>query len=103
VRACTRLAAEVMHDLRVKVFTHIQRLSMDYFTSEKAGVTMSRMTADIEVLQQLLQDGIAQFIIQGGTMVIVTVVLFTYSVQLALLTVAIVVPPLTLPLAVVPV
>jgi ATP-binding cassette, subfamily B, bacterial len=96
VRACTRLAAEVMHDLRVKVFTHIQRLSMDYFTSEKAGVTMSRMTADIEVLQQLLQDGIAQFIIQGGTMVIVTVVLFTYSVQLALLTVAIVVPPLTL-------
>jgi ATP-binding cassette subfamily B protein len=96
VRACTRLAAEVMHDLRVKVFTHIQRLSLDYFTSEKAGVTMSRMTADIEVLQQLLQDGIAQFVIQGGTMVIVTVVLFTYSVPLALLTVTIVVPPLTL-------
>ncbi|MBO0822679.1 MAG: ABC transporter ATP-binding protein [Actinobacteria bacterium] len=96
VRTCGQLAATVMHDLRVRVFTHIQRLSLDYFTSEKAGVTMSRMTADIEVLQHLLQDGIAQFFIQGGTMVIVTAVLFTYNVRLALLTVVIVVPPLTL-------
>jgi ATP-binding cassette, subfamily B, bacterial len=96
VRTCGRLAASVMDDLRVKVFTHIQRLSLDYFTAVPAGVTMSRMTADIEVLQQLLQDGIAQFFIQGGTMIIVTAVLFTYNVRLALLTVVIVVPPLTL-------
>lgn len=95
VRTCGRLAATIMHDLRITVFTHIQRLSLDYFTEEKAGVTMSRMTADIEILQQLLQDGLAQFLIQGGTMIIVTAVLFTYSVQLALLTVLIVVPPLT--------
>jgi len=96
VRTCGRLAATVMNDLRIKVFTHIQRLSLDYFTEVKAGVTMSRMTADIEVLQQLLQDGIAQFFIQAGTMVIVTAVLFTYNVRLALLTVIIVLPALTL-------
>ncbi len=96
VRTCGRLAASVMNDLRVKVFTHIQRLSLDYFTDVKAGVTMSRMTADIEVLQQLLQDGLAQFFIQGGTMIIVTAVLFSYNVRLALLTVLIVVPALSL-------
>lgn len=96
VRTCGRLAATVMNDLRVKVFTHIQRLSLDYFTEVKAGVTMSRMTADIEVLQQLLQDGIAQFFIQAATMVIVTAVLFTYNPLLAVLTVIIVVPPLAL-------
>jgi ATP-binding cassette subfamily B protein len=95
VRTCGRLAASVMNDLRVKVFTHIQRLSLDYFTEVKAGVTMSRMTADIEVLQQLLQDGLAQFFIQGGTMIIVTVVLFTYNVKLAILTILIVLPALT--------
>ena len=33
---------------------------------------MTRMTSDIEVLQQLLQDGLAQFAIQGLTMVLVT-------------------------------
>jgi ATP-binding cassette subfamily B protein len=96
VRTCGRLAATVMDDLRVKVFTHIQRLSLDYFTAVPDGVTMSRMTSDIEVLQQLLQDGIAQFFIQGGTMIIVTAILFTYNVRLALLTVLIVVPALTL-------
>jgi ATP-binding cassette subfamily B protein len=95
VRTCGRLAASVMNDLRVKVFTQIQRLSLDYFTEVKAGVTMSRMTADIEVLQQLLQDGLAQFCIQGGTMIIVTAVLFTYNVRLAVLTVLIVLPALT--------
>lgn len=96
VRTCGRLAASVMNDLRVKVFTHIQRLSLDYFTRVPVGVTMSRMTADIEVLQQLLQDGLAQFFIQGGTMVIVTAVLFTYNVALAALTVLIVLPALIL-------
>lgn len=96
VRTCGRLAASVMNDLRVKVFTHIQRLSLDYFTEVKAGVTMSRMTADIEVLQQLLQDGLAQFFIQGGTMIIVTAVLFTYNARLAIYTVLIVLPALTI-------
>jgi ATP-binding cassette subfamily B protein len=67
---------------------------LDYFTEEKAGVIMTRMTSDIEVLQQLLQDGIAQFAIQGLTMLVVTIVLFTYKVSLALITIAIVLPAL---------
>ncbi len=45
---------------------------------------MTRMTSDIEKLQQLLQDGLAQFAIQGLTMVVVTVILFFYNVELAL-------------------
>jgi ATP-binding cassette subfamily B protein len=95
VRVTGRLAAWVMNDLRVKVFAHLQRLSLDFFTEEKAGVVMTRMTSDIENLQQLLQDGLAQFAIQGLTMAVVTIVLFTYNVQLALITVLLVVPILT--------
>ncbi len=94
IRATGRLAAQVMNDLRVKVFAHIQRLSLDYFTEEKAGVIMTRMTSDIEVLQQLLQDGLAQFAIQGLTMIVVTTILFIFNWQLALITVAIVLPAL---------
>ena len=87
-----RLASWVMHDLRIRVFTHFQRLSLDFFTEEKAGVLMSRMTSDIENLQQLLQDGIATFALQGLTMVIITSVLFATNVVLATWTVALVVP-----------
>jgi ATP-binding cassette, subfamily B, bacterial len=95
VRTTGRFSAYIMNDLRVRIFTHIQRLSLDYFTNEVDGVIITRMTNDIEVLQQLLQDSLAQFFIQGLTMVIVAAVLFSYNVKLALITVAIVMPPLT--------
>jgi ATP-binding cassette, subfamily B, bacterial len=90
-----RLAAWVMNDLRVKVFTHLQRMSLDYYTDEPAGVIMTRMTSDIEVLQQLLQDGLVQFAIQGLTIVVVAAVLFSYNVRLAVITVVLIVPVLT--------
>ncbi|MBO0746895.1 MAG: hypothetical protein J2O47_01010, partial [Acidimicrobiaceae bacterium] len=95
VRNTGKLAAVVMNDLRVRVFTQIQRLSLDYFTDEKAGVVMTRMTSDIEVLQQLLQDGLAQFAIQALTMIVVVSVLFSYNLKLALITIVIVVPAIT--------
>jgi ATP-binding cassette subfamily B protein len=95
VRVSGRLAAWVMNDLRVKVFTQLQRLSLDFFTEEKAGVVMTRMTSDIENLQQLMQDGLSQFAIQGLTMIVITVVLFTLDVRLALITVVMIVPTLT--------
>ena len=94
VRVTGRLAAWVMNDLRVKVFAHLQRLSLDFFTAEKAGVIMTRMTSDIENLQQLLQDGLAQFAVQGLTMVVIAVILFTTNVRLAAITVLLVVPVL---------
>ena len=95
-RVTGRLAARVMNDLRVKVFTQLQRLGLDYYTQEKAGVIMTRMTSDIENLQQLLQDGLAQLVGQALTMVVITVILFTMNVKLTLITLALVVPVLTI-------
>ena len=94
VRVTGRLAAGVMHDLRVRVFTHLQRLSLDFFTEEKAGVVMTRMTSDIENLQQLLQDGMAQLALQSLTMVVIIGVLLVTNVRLALVTLALVLPGL---------
>jgi ATP-binding cassette subfamily B protein len=87
-----KLSSRVMHDLRIRVFTQFQRLSLDFFTEEKAGVLMSRMTSDIENLQQLIQDGISQFALQGLTMIVITVILFLTNVTLAAWTVLLVVP-----------
>jgi ATP-binding cassette, subfamily B, bacterial len=93
-RVTGRLASWVMNDLRITIFRHLQRLSLDFFTEEKAGVVMSRMTSDIENLQQLLQDGLAQFAIQGLTMVVITAFLFATNARLAAITVFAVLPPL---------
>ena len=82
VRVTGRLAAWVMNDLRIKIFTHLQRMSLDFYTEEKAGVIMTRMTSDIENLQQLLQDGLASFAVQGLTMVGIACVLADLSESL---------------------
>jgi ATP-binding cassette subfamily B protein len=91
-RVTGRLAARVMNDLRVRVFTHLQRLGLDFYTEEKAGVIMTRMTSDIENLQQLLQDGLAQLLVQALTMIVITAILFTLNVKLTLITLVLVVP-----------
>jgi ATP-binding cassette subfamily B protein len=91
-RTSGRLAAAVMHDLRIRVFAHLQRLSLDFFTEEKAGVLMSRMTSDIENLQQLIQDGIASFATQGLTMLTIVVIMEWQCWQLATITIVAVIP-----------
>lgn len=92
VRTTGRIAARVMYDLRVRIFGHLQRLGLDFYTSEKAGVVMSRMTSDVQNLQQLLQDGLAQLVVQALTMVVIASVLFATNAELAAITVLIVVP-----------
>ncbi|GAA4951537.1 ABC transporter ATP-binding protein [Actinoplanes utahensis] len=94
IRQSGRLAAYATRDLRVRVFAHLQRLSLDHYTREKAGVTMTRMTSDVEALQHLLSEGFAQFLIHGLTMVVVTAVLVHYHAGLAAITLLLVVPPL---------
>lgn len=89
-----RLAARVMHDLRVRVFIQLQRLGLDFYTDQPSGVIMTRMTSDIENLQQLLQDGLAQLVVQALTMAVITIVLFTMSVKLTLITLVLVAPAL---------
>ena len=67
-----RVGERLLYDLRVKVFSHFQRLSIDFFSREKAGRLMTRMTSDLDNLTQLLQEGLVQLFVQGLTMVFVT-------------------------------
>ena len=40
-----------LRDLRIRVFDHLQRLSMPFYDREKAGVLVSRMTSDVDSMQ----------------------------------------------------
>ena len=81
-----RTGQKLVQALRVRVFSHMQRLGMDFYTGERAGVLLTRMTSDIEVLSVLLQDGIINFAVQTFTLMVVTVLLFRYEPLLALIT-----------------
>jgi len=51
-----------LQDLRNRVFAHLLRLSMPFYDREKAGVVVSRMTSDVESLQELVQIGLLMFV-----------------------------------------
>jgi ATP-binding cassette, subfamily B, bacterial len=90
-----RLGQKLMKNLRVEVFSHIQRLSLDFFTEEKAGRIMTRMTSDIEALSDLLQDGIINLAVQITTLLFLIGVLFWMNVRLALLITLAILPIMT--------
>ncbi|MGI8793909.1 MAG: ABC transporter ATP-binding protein [Acidimicrobiales bacterium] len=87
-----RVGQKLMYHLRLRIFSHFQRLSIDFFTKEKAGVLMTRMTSDLESLTQLFQEGLVQMVVQGLTMFFVAGVLFFYNPALALVTLVAIVP-----------
>ncbi|MGD8863632.1 MAG: ABC transporter ATP-binding protein, partial [Myxococcales bacterium] len=92
IRFTGRLGHRLMYELRIKVFSHLQRLSLDFYTGERAGRLMTRMTSDIEALANLFQDGLVNLMVQGLTLIVITVVLLLMNVQLTLIMLVCVVP-----------
>jgi ATP-binding cassette subfamily B protein len=75
-----------LQDLRVRLFSHLQSLSISFYSRNRAGVIISRLTNDVEALDQLVEDGMATLFQSGLTLVGVVVILFVLDPHLALLT-----------------
>jgi ATP-binding cassette subfamily B protein len=75
-----------LQDLRVRLFSHLQSLSISFYSRNRAGVIISRLTNDVEALDQLVEDGMATLFQSGLTLVGVVVILFVLDAHLALLT-----------------
>ena len=81
----TGLTAErMLFGLRVKIFAHLQRLSLGYYDRELGGRIMTRMTTDVEALSQLVQTGLINAVVGLFTCVGVFVFLVILSPPLAL-------------------
>jgi ABC-type multidrug transport system fused ATPase/permease subunit len=75
-----------LQDLRIKLFVHLQELSIGFYSRNRAGVIISRMTNDVEALDQLVEDGMATLFQSGLTLIGVVVILMVLDFHLALLT-----------------
>ena len=87
-----RLGERLVCELRIRVFSHYQRQSLDFFTGEKSGVLMTRMTSDIEALTVLLQEGLVNFVVQGMTLLVITTYLLVLHPGLALVCLLTIIP-----------
>jgi len=74
-----------LKSLRLRLFGHIERQSLAFFDRNQAGVLVSRMTADIESMSELVQWGLLQFVSAAILVTFALVVLLLMSWQLTLL------------------
>jgi ABC-type multidrug transport system fused ATPase/permease subunit len=73
-------------DLRLAIFTHLQRLPISFYERRPTGVLISRMTNDVEALDTLVTDSVVTLFQGGLTLIGTLVILLTFDVRLALLT-----------------
>jgi ATP-binding cassette subfamily B protein len=73
-------------DLRTRLFSHLQRLSLGYYERNRTGAIVSRITNDVEALDQLVTDGVSSLVQNGLLLVGTAVVLFFLDWRLALAT-----------------
>jgi ABC-type multidrug transport system fused ATPase/permease subunit len=80
----------ILADLRNRLFAHLQRLSLGYYERNRAGVIISRLTNDVEALDQLVTDGVTTLVQSTLTLAGTAILLFILDWRLALATLAVI-------------
>jgi len=80
------IGQRALQDLRERIYSHLQAMSIGFYTRNRPGVLISRMTNDVQALDQLVTDGIVTLFSSTLTLVGVVVILLVLDVQLALIT-----------------
>ena len=80
------IGTRALQDLRERIFSHLQSMSIGFFTRRSPGVLISRMTNDVEALNQLVTSGFVTIFSSTLTLVGVVVILLFLDLQLALIT-----------------
>lgn len=75
-----------LQDLRIQLFEHIQSLSLGFYSRNRAGVVISRLTNDVQALDQLVTDGVTTLFQSTLMLLGVIVTLLIFDVELALWT-----------------
>jgi ATP-binding cassette subfamily B protein len=76
----------ILADLRDRLFRHLQRLSLGFYERNRTGVIVSRITNDVEALDQLVTDGVTSLVQNTLLLAGTAVVLFVLDWRLALAT-----------------
>jgi ATP-binding cassette, subfamily B, bacterial len=80
----------ILADLRNRLFDHLQRLSLGFYERNRAGVIISRLTNDVEAIDQLVTDGVTSLVQNTLTLVGTAILLFVLDWRLALATLVVV-------------
>ncbi|MGN6257956.1 MAG: ABC transporter ATP-binding protein [Solirubrobacterales bacterium] len=80
------VGTRALQDLRERIFSHLQSMSIGFFTRRSPGVLISRMTNDVEAMNQLVTSGLVTIFNSTLTLLGVVVILLFLDLELALIT-----------------
>ena len=78
------LGQRVMRDLRVEIFSHLQRLSIPFFDRNPVGRLITRVTSDVEALNELFTAGVVAGLGDLFTLLAISVAMLVVDWRLAL-------------------
>ncbi len=81
-----RLAHGILYQVRTKLYEHLQKLSLSFYSNKRTGQIMSRVTNDVAVLEQFIIEGIRDMLVNALRVLIIAAILFHTNAYLALLT-----------------
>ncbi|HWH79918.1 MAG TPA: ABC transporter ATP-binding protein, partial [Candidatus Binatus sp.] len=89
------VAQRCLADLRVAIFSHVQKLPMSYFDRNPVGRLVTRMTTDVDVLQEMFSSGVMTLVSDFIMVIWIVGIMFYLHVTLALVSLAMI-PPMAL-------
>ena len=89
IRIMQRVGQQTMYDMRRGIFGHLQRLPMNYFDRNPVGRLVTRVTTDVDALNDLFAAGVVTMINDLFLLLVMAVLLFRIDVKLALATLAV--------------
>jgi ATP-binding cassette subfamily B protein len=89
IRIMQRVGQQTMYDMRREIFGHLQRLPMSYFDRNPLGRLVTRVTTDVDALNDLFAAGVVTMINDFFLLVVMAGLLFKIDTRLALATLAV--------------
>ncbi len=89
IRIMQRVGQQTMYDMRGEIFAHMQRLPMSYFDRNPVGRLVTRVTTDVDALNDLFAAGVVTMINDFFLLVVMAALLFKIDTRLALATLAV--------------
>jgi ATP-binding cassette subfamily B protein len=89
IRIMQRVGQQTMYDMRREIFGHLQRLPMSYFDRNPVGRLVTRVTTDVDALNDLFAAGVVTMINDFFLLVVMAGLLFKIDTRLALATLAV--------------
>ena len=86
------VAQRCLADLRVAIFSHVQKLQMSYFDRNPVGRLVTRMTTDVDVLQEMFSSGVVTLVADFIMVIWIVGIMFYLHVGLALVSLALIPP-----------